>query len=111
MEQIEISVVLYQEEDRWIAQGLEFDITARGSSPVEASQRFFLKVGAELIMSLELGDETPLSTLGTAPQKFWEMFQNAPMRVDTDEKPIRLTNSNVARVRPQMKISDYKKAA
>jgi hypothetical protein len=58
---LEMDVVLYQEDESWIAQGLQFDATARGDSPTQASDRFDAKLGAELIMSLELEDEAPLS--------------------------------------------------
>ena len=36
---VEISVIIYPEEDLWIAQGIEFDITARGATPVEGHTR------------------------------------------------------------------------
>ena len=78
---VEISVIIYPEEDFWIAQGIEFDITARGATPVEASERFNAKVGAEMVMSLELNDKAPLSGVGRAPAKFLEMYTRAKMRI------------------------------
>jgi len=106
-ETIEISVVLYPEGGAWIAQGLEFDITARGISPADASERFNAKVGAELVMSLEAGDESVLSGVGPAPKKFWDMYKTARMRVDTEEMPLRITDSgSTSRVKPHIKIFD-----
>ena len=77
----EINVVIYPEDGIWIAQGLQFDITARGSTPNEAVKRFDAKVGAELVMSLDLGDNHPLAGVAPAPKKFWQMFESAELRV------------------------------
>ena len=66
-DQFAVSVVLYQEDGIWIAQGLQFDITARGSDPVEASERFNEKIGAEFIMSMDIGED-PLAGVPRAPR-------------------------------------------
>jgi hypothetical protein len=106
-ETIEITMVLYPEDGMWVAQGLEFDITARGNSPADASERFNAKVGAELVISLEAGDAAPLSGIQPAPQKFWEMYKNARMSVVTEEMPLRITDSGgISRVKPHIKIFD-----
>lgn len=106
-ETFEITVVLYPEDGFWIAQGLEFDITARGTSPSDASERFNSKVGAELVMSLETGDTSPLSGVEPAPQRFWDMYKKAKMEVVTEEMPLRITDGGRAsRVRPHIKIFD-----
>jgi hypothetical protein len=73
-DQFRVSVILYPEDGFWIAQGIEFDITARGRSPIEASERFSDKFATELVMSKELGDGEPLAGVGAAPQEFWFMY-------------------------------------
>jgi hypothetical protein len=109
---VEISVVIYPEDDVWIAQGIEFDITARGGTPVEASKRFNTKVGAELVMSLELGDSTPLSGIGRAPEKFVEMYDKATMRVVDEEISLHVPDgSHSSRLRPHIKISGERQRA
>jgi hypothetical protein len=109
---VEIRVVIYPEDGIWIAQGLEFDITARGGTPVEASERFNTKVGAEMVMSLELGDDAPLSGIGSAPAKFVEMYNNAKMRVVDEEVPLHVPDgSHSSRLRPHIKISGEKQRA
>jgi hypothetical protein len=105
-ETIEITVVLYPEGGLWVAQGLEFDITARGNSPSDASERFNDKVGAELVISIEAGDPTPLSGIEPAPRKFWEMYKQAKLSVVTEEMPFRITDGSASRVRPHIKIFD-----
>jgi hypothetical protein len=37
-DQFRVGVILYPEDEFWIAQGIEFDITARGRTPIEASE-------------------------------------------------------------------------
>jgi hypothetical protein len=102
---LEVRVILYQEGDRWIAQGLEFDVTARGSSPPDAAERFLAKMGAELVMSEELGDTSPLSGVNQAPEKFWRMWADARMSVDSERLPIRLMGQAcTSSVLPHMKI-------
>ncbi len=106
-ETIEVSVVLYPEDGFWIAQGLEFDITARGNSPADASEKFNVKIGAEMVISFEVGDSSMLSGVEPAPEKFWDMYKRARMRVDTEEMPLRITDGgNASRIRPHIKIFD-----
>lgn len=104
---LEMDVVLYQEDGQWIAQGLQYDIMARGHSPTQAADRFDAKVGAELIMSEEIGDESPLAGVGAAPQRFWKMFKDARMTVEKDRNFIRIADqANTAKVHSRMKIGE-----
>ena len=68
---VEISVVIDQGDGIWIAQGIEFDIAAHGATPVEASERFNAKVGGELVVSHELGDEDPFPGLAGLLNVLW----------------------------------------
>jgi hypothetical protein len=109
-DQFRVSVVLYPEDGFWIAQGVQFDITARGSTPIEASERFNDKFGAELVMSIELG-EPPLAGVGAAPPEFWEMYENAKMHAAMDDTPIRLSDGATPYVHQDIKITDRLRAA
>lgn len=110
--EIALSVILYQEDGHWIAQGLEFDITAKGSSPPDASKKFACKVGAELIMSLELEDTTPFEGVGPAPVEFWKMWESSSMEVQMERLPIRIIEEPTApRVQPSMRISELREVA
>ena len=96
----------------WIAQGVQFDITARGSTPIEASERFNDKFGAELVMSLELGDEKPLSGVGSAPLKLWRCGKNtARMHAAMDDASIRLSDGATPQVHQDIRITDRRRAA
>lgn len=110
-DQFAVSVVLYQEDGIWIAQGLQFDITARGSDPVEASERFNQKIGAEFIMSMEIGEE-PLAGVPRAPQEFWDMYEAAKMRGFTMETaPIRVNEGPSPHIRQEIAITHERRAA
>jgi hypothetical protein len=109
-DEFRVSVVLYPEDGFWIAQGVQFDITARGRTPVEASERFNDKFGAELVMSIELG-EAPLAGVKAAPKEFWEMYESAKMRAAIDDTPIRLSDGATPFVHQEIKIAESRRAA
>ena len=67
---IQIDVVIYPEDSCWIAQGLQLDIAAKGRTPIEAADNFTKAVGAELIMSLELGTQLLLQELDQHQRNF-----------------------------------------
>ncbi len=105
--EIEISVVLYEDDGIWIAQGVEFDITARGTNPADAARQFDAQVGAELVMSLELGDKRPLAGVGPAPQKFWRMFRESKESMAHERVPLRILDDGyVPSYRSRMKIGE-----
>jgi hypothetical protein len=106
-----VRVILYPEDGFWIAQGIEFDVTARGASPIEASGRFHDKFAAELIMSMELEDEELLAGVNTAPQEFWTMYHNAQMRVLVEDAPVRLAHGSAPDFHPEIKMTDQRRAA
>jgi len=110
-EQFRVGVILYPEGGFWIAQGIEFDITARGRNPIEASERFSDKFAAEFVISREVGDNEPLAGVGAAPQEFWTMYKNAAMRVVVDETSFRLTGGPAPQIRPEIRITDRRLAA
>lgn len=94
MQPIEISAVAYDEDGRWIVQGLEFDIVAQADSLLDAHDAFAIKVLAEIGISLDL-DKEPLEDIGPAPTEFWTMFKVASMSVSAEMPPVRLSNHKV----------------
>lgn len=86
LHEIEISAVLYQEGAYWIAQGLEYDITAQAQSLPDLKERFATKVAIEVGISLDL-DRTPLEGIGRAPVRFWSMFKEATVTDVPTETP------------------------
>ena len=105
MQPIEISTVAYEEDGRWVVQGLEFDITAQGESLPSAHDAFIIKVLAEVGISLDLERE-PLDGIDPAPTEFWTMFKDASMSVSAEMSPVRLSNHKVTPkiTIPRMKV-------
>ena len=95
MDQIKINVVLYQEDNWWIAQGLEFDISAQASSLHELHSLFAMKVVTEIVISQDLKIQ-PLEGIAPAPELFWQMFKEATMAVSADPPPVRIEDGPLA---------------
>jgi hypothetical protein len=103
-------VIIYPEEDYWIAQGIQFDVTARGKTPTEASERFNDKFGAELVMSMEIGEE-PLSGIGPAPIEFQQMYETATTNTSIVDSAVHLSDGATPHVHQEIKIIDSQRAA
>ena len=104
MESINISAILYQEGEHWIAQCLEFDITAQAPSLPDLQKVFAMKVAAEMSISLDLGKE-PLTDLPPAPDFFWRMFAEATVTVSAESQPVRISDgARTPRINPRMKV-------
>lgn len=108
---LEISVLIYPQDSIWVAQGVEHDIAAHGENPVEASEQFNDKIRAELIVSLDLGDPTPLSGIDRAPRVFEEMYRRAKFQIVDKEVSLDIAEANSPRLRPHIKITDEKQVA
>jgi hypothetical protein len=107
MNQIEINVLLYPEGNVWVAQGLEFDITAEAASLPDVATRFATKVASEIAICLDLGRE-PLASIGPAPEHFWKLFRGARVSVSLDQpEAVRILDGPKApRIIPRMKIAE-----
>lgn len=104
MDIFEFSAILYQEDSHWIAQGLEFDITAQAPSLPELHKRFAMKIASEVAISLDLGKK-PLENVGPAPEEFWRMFEGAKLTVDAESTPVRISDGAMTpRIIPHMKV-------
>ena len=110
MEAISISVIAYQEGDCWIAQGLEFDVTAQASSPQTVFEAIAAKLAAEVAISIDLGEE-PLQGIKPAPQEFWRMYEASRMSVDAEVPPVRISDgAPIPRIVPRMKLGQLEAA-
>lgn len=101
---IHIHAVLYPEDGRWIAQGLQYDLAAQGDSPMEASRRLVTKIGAEVAISMELKREFAVA-VDRAPQEFWRLYDEAKMEATIAAVPLR-AGTAAFQVVPHMKIAD-----
>src|SRR5687768_7289160 len=62
-----------QPEGFWLAQGLEYDLAAQGSSVELAKEGFERTFLGQLALDRRM-NRKPLSTLERAPQKFWDLL-------------------------------------
>jgi hypothetical protein len=102
---IEISVVIYEEGDKWIAQGLEFDIVAQADSLPDLAKKFAVKAASEVAISVDLGREI-FSGIDPAPEKFWRMYSGAKIKLQVEEEPILISNRPIGpRIVPVMRVA------
>ena len=66
-----IRVIVFLEADKWIAQGLEHDICAQGSTSEEAMKRF------ESLLKLESREDGGITRIEAAPEHFLKLWDNA----------------------------------
>jgi hypothetical protein len=80
-----VNAVVYQDGGAWIAQALEFNVMAQARSASEAVKRLELAFASEVSIARDLGRE-PLSGLGPAPRRFWEMFEQATFTIPREKE-------------------------
>jgi hypothetical protein len=82
-----LSVLFFQEHGLWVAQALERDIAAFGRSIEEAKKAFEQTVSGYVQVGLKQG-KAPLSSLGPAPNVFWEIWNRLVQpHPDTERMP------------------------
>jgi hypothetical protein len=67
------TVVFLRDGDFWLAQALEYDISAQGSSLEVAKQAFEFAVRGQFLLDRRRNRE-PFSSLPQAPAKYWDVF-------------------------------------
>ena len=73
---IRISVLLLQEDNYWVAQGLEHDIAAQGRNISEAKEAFKKTIIGQIILDIK-DNLKPLESIERAPQIYWNIFKKA----------------------------------
>lgn len=84
-------VLLLKEDAVWVAQCLEYDIAAQGTTVTEAKDAFTRHIAAQIKVALKHGDE-PLADFSRAPKYYWDLFSESerladPIRVSDPEIP------------------------
>ena len=88
-----ISVVLLQEGEWWSAQCLEYDIAAQAKTLPDLYYELEKTFVSHISVSDSLGQE-PFADLEPAPTRYWEMFQNAKLRVEGSRVPFRVPSTS-----------------
>lgn len=69
----------------WVAQGLEYDLVAQGSTQEIAKRAFERTFLARVELDKQRG-RVPLSSVGKAPREYWIMFANLEQRTFNTER-------------------------
>ena len=88
----ELHVVVFQEEEYWVAQCIEYDIGAQGKTLDDMIAHFALTVDAELRESAER-EIMPFSSIDPAPPYFKKMWDGRSSTLE----PIQRDDTNVSR--------------
>lgn len=75
----EVRVVMLQENDTWIAQGLDYDITGHGDTADAALDNLGDTLLGQAIVDIHHGLE-PLSNTPKAPEFYWKKFNQEGWR-------------------------------
>jgi hypothetical protein len=76
MDTIEVNVVVFEDGDLWVAQGIEFDIAARADKASKLPRAFERALVANLATNHALGRDA-LDKIPPAPQRYRELFDKA----------------------------------
>jgi hypothetical protein len=69
-----LRILLFTEQDIWVAQCLDFDIAAQGkdiSNALDSLERVFV---GQMILDQKRGRK-PLERISPAPEKYWNRFE------------------------------------
>jgi hypothetical protein len=103
---IKISAILIDEGEWWAAQCLEYDVAAQAPSITALQYELQRVLVSHVCIAAELGRE-PFENLPPAPQKYWDMFTSARVRVDVDQVPFRVPAAiNAPEIVPQLRLAE-----
>jgi len=103
-----ISAILFQEGEWWSAQCLEYDIAAQARTLSDLRYELERVLCSHVLASLE-HEQRPFDGLKAAPQKYWEMFAAAKLRLESDELPFRLPQAAAfPPIVPRLRIAEMR---
>lgn len=86
MKMTDLRVILYREEDQWVAQVLEHDIRAQATSLTELLSRLDAVVASEKRESTERHGEA-FKGIDPAPNNFFKMWGECPGSYEPSDVP------------------------
>ena len=98
MEHVELSVVVYEEGDLWIAQALEADIVATAESLAQLPRKLERAIIANLAANEKLG-RSGLEGIPPAPDKFREKFEGSKIALQVQSSDGNWTKNVVGAMR------------
>jgi predicted RNase H-like HicB family nuclease len=107
----QISAIVFQDDGWWAAQCLEYDLAAQARTLSDLRYELQRVIATHVAASDELGQE-PFETLKPAPQKYWDMYMAAQIRLEADDLPFRLpTGTTQIVMTPKMKLAEQRETA
>jgi hypothetical protein len=85
--QLRLTVVIFREEDTWVAQVLEHDMAAHGKTPYAALAAVQLVIQAHVNFDTR-NQRVPLARLKRAPDVYWNAFKRAEPLQKPDLLPL-----------------------
>ncbi|MDA8031775.1 MAG: hypothetical protein MPJ22_06300 [Pirellulales bacterium] len=82
-----LNVIALREGDHWIAQCLEYDIVAQSRSLERLPNSFVLAFASHLAVRAH-HDQDPFEGVPEAPVKYWKMFADAKLRIESMSPPL-----------------------
>ncbi len=95
-----LRVVVYRDEDVFIAQCLELDVAAHGDSPDAALRAFDLALVRHQAVARHMGTEA-FGNVGPAPRAFFEMWDRLCAQ-GHERRPVLLTDALMAEPLPPL---------
>ena len=83
---ISMDVVLIERDDRWVAQGLQFDIGAEGETFKDVIYELSRSIVGYIAVCRQEGVR-PFEALGTAPQEYWDLWGGPHFKITLDTGP------------------------
>src|ERR1700761_7213221 len=71
-----VSVLIFKGQHSWVAQCLEYDIAAQGTTISEATLAFEQTFAGQVVVDIH-NNRQPLEGVSQAPQHYWHVFQAA----------------------------------
>jgi hypothetical protein len=101
-----ISAILFQEGEWWSAQCLEYDVAAQARTLPELRYELERVLTSHVLISLENG-QAPFDGLKPGPQRFWDMYAAAKLRIEGDELPFRLPQAAAfPQIVPRLRVAE-----
>jgi hypothetical protein len=100
-----ISVVAFQEGDFWSAQCLEYDIATQAATLPDLVYEVERTLAGHVLVATQMQRE-PFAGIGPAPQRYWDMFDQATLSVETKRHPFCLSAPTLApAVTPDLRVA------
>jgi len=77
----EVQILILRENESWIAQGLDYDITGHGKTLNDVIDNFERTFVGQILLDMHHGQQ-PLATIKKAPSFYWKKFDEAKRLTD-----------------------------